>query len=136
MNDNKGGRPTVMTEDKIKELEGYFLQGLSDRESCLLADIHPATLYDYCLANPHFGEKKELLKDKPKTQAKININKALNDQDKDISKWYLERKDNDFKTKTEVKEDSNQNITYQWANADESNNDRLPASPVTGGLPQ
>lgn len=90
--EKKVGRPTVMTEAMIGKLELLFAQGLSDREACLIADISPSTLYDYCTENPDFAERKELLKDKPKIKAKLNVAEAIENKDIDMSKWYLERK--------------------------------------------
>ena len=106
MAENKVGRPTVMTEDMIGKLELLFAKGLSDREACLIADISPSTLYDYCTANPDFAERKELLKEQVKTKAKLNIAEAIEQEDIDISKWYLERKAKDeFSTKQEISGD-------------------------------
>ncbi|MBS8115188.1 hypothetical protein F6P88_12710, partial [Streptococcus suis] len=104
---NKGGRPTKMTQGTIKKLEEAFLRGLSDEEACLYANISKPTLYDYCKKNPQFSDRKELLKQRLKTRAKLNISNAIEDGDVAISKWYLERKDDEFKTKTKLEHDGN-----------------------------
>lgn len=97
------GRPTIMTEETIAKLEQAFLIGASDREACLVANINPATLYRYCEENPEFSERKEILKDTPKYTARTNIINALNDGDKDTSKWYAERKiKEEFAQRTET----------------------------------
>ena len=106
----KRGRPTKMTQGTLRKLEELFVKGLSDEEACLLADIGTTTLYDYCKENPVFSERKELLKQRVKTRAKLNISKAIDDGDIDLSKWYLERRDNDFKTKQAVTHDGEVNI--------------------------
>lgn len=112
MTENKVGRPTVMTETMIGKLELLFARGLSDREACLIANISPSTLYDYCTENPDFAERKELLKDNIKTQAKLNVAEAIEKKDVDISKWYLERKAKDeFSTKQEIAADVNSDVT-------------------------
>ncbi len=109
---NKVGRPTVMTNDVIGKLEELFAKGLSDREACLIADIHPSTLYDYCNINPEFAERKELLKEQIKTRAKLNVAEAINNNDIDMSKWYLERKAKDeFSTKQEIQADIDGDVT-------------------------
>ena len=108
----KVGRPTVMTEAMIGKLEMLFAKGLSDREACLIADITPSTLYDYCNANPEFSERKELLKDKVKIKAKLNISEAIEKEDTDMSKWYLERKARDeFSVKQTIEADVNNEVT-------------------------
>ena len=100
---NKVGRPTVMTEAVLGKLELLFAKGLSDREACLIVDINPTTLYDYCNTHPDFKERKELLKEKPKTTAKLNIAEAIENGDIENSKWYLERKAKDeFSTKQTI----------------------------------
>lgn len=111
MAENKVGRPTVMTEEMIGKLELLFAKGLSDREACLIANIHPSTLYDYCEKNPEFTERKELLKEKVKIQAKLNIADAIENNDVDNSKWYLERKAKDeFSTKQIIDADVNGDV--------------------------
>ena len=57
MAENKVGRPTVMTKEVLSKLEMLFAHGLTDREACLIADINPATLYNYCNENPEFSDK-------------------------------------------------------------------------------
>ena len=98
-----GGRPTVMTSEVIKKLEIGFAKGLTDAECSDFAGISPATLYNYCNENPEFFEKKELLKHRPKINAKFNVAEAIEKGDVDLSKWYLERKAKDeFSTKQDV----------------------------------
>lgn len=98
------GRPTVMTPETIARLEDGFLAGLSDREACLFANIAPSTLYAYCEENPDFSERKELLKEEVKLQAKLNIKNAITGEKRDLdtSKWYTERKDRSFSLKQEL----------------------------------
>jgi hypothetical protein len=112
MAENKVGRPTVMTDAMIGKLEMLFAKGLSDREACLIADITPSTLYDYCNKNPEFTERKELLKEKVKIQAKLNIAEAIENKDVDNSKWYLERKAKDeFSVKQMIEADVTNEVT-------------------------
>lgn len=96
------GRPTVMTQEVIEELEKAFLVGATDKEACFLAKISPATLYNYCQENKEFLDRKEALKDMVKYRARLNIATAINEGDKSLSQWYLERKAKDeFSQKTE-----------------------------------
>lgn len=99
---SKRGRPAKMTLETLQKLEEGFLMSLSDREASLYADIAPSTLYAYCQEHSDFSERKELLKEQVKIKAKSNITKAINDGDKPLSQWYLERKAKDeFSTRTE-----------------------------------
>lgn len=114
------GRPTVMTEDVLLKLEYAFMRGLSDVEACLFADIGTTTLYEYCNKNPEFAERKEELKKHPTAKAKLNVAEAIENQDVDISKWYLERKAKDeFSTKQEIKADVDADVTINIELTDE-----------------
>ena len=98
-----GGRPTVMTAETLQKLEYGFARSLTDTECCDFAGITPSTLYNYCNKNPEFSEKKELLKHRPKINAKFNVADAIENGDVDLSKWYLERKAKDeFSTKQDI----------------------------------
>lgn len=88
----KEGRPTVMTSETLRKLEEAFSIGASDKEAIFVADVSSTAFYDYCKEHPEFAERKEQLKDMPKYKARKNINKAIDDGDKNISTWYLERK--------------------------------------------
>lgn len=107
MEENKEnrGRPTLMTDEKVKELEGYFSIGATDLEACFLANISKQTLYNYQENNPDFVDRKEALKNMPKYKAKKNIVGEIEKGDKETSKWYLERKDREFKNKTDITTD-------------------------------
>lgn len=106
------GRPTVMTEETIQKLEYAFMRGLTDLEACLYANISKSTLYNYCNENPAFMDRKELLKEQVKVQAKLNVAESIENKDVDISKWYLERRAKDeFSTKQEIKADVDADVT-------------------------
>ena len=100
---NKRGRPKKITEEIVQKLEEAFLQGLSDREACIYANIAPSTFYDYCSSHKDFSERKELLKENLKMKAKMNLARSIEDGNMTQSIWYLERKCKDeFSSKQEV----------------------------------
>lgn len=100
---NKGGRPTVMTDEVVSKLEYGFMRGMNDTEACVYAGISRQTLYEYIQKNPEFADRKEDLKKKPSTQAKLNITEAIEAGDTDLAKWWLERRNKDeFSLKQEV----------------------------------
>lgn len=97
---NKGGRPTVMTKDVLEKLEHAFAMGCTDLEASCYADIDPKSLYNYQKKDEDFLRRKEKLKQNPFMLARKNVHNALADGDKDMSKWFLERKKKDeFSTK-------------------------------------
>lgn len=86
----KSGRPTKMTPRTLGKLREAFLLGASDEEACLLADIHPDTLYAYQKEKPEFSEQKKTLKLNPVLKARRAIFKDLDNPR--TAMWYLERR--------------------------------------------
>ena len=96
------GRPTVMTSDVVNKLEQAFSIGCSDLEACLHAGISKQTLYDYQAKYPEFADRKAMLKERLVLKARTVIAKALDKEDENTAKWYLERKRKDeFSAKVE-----------------------------------
>lgn len=84
-----------MTPLVISKLEEAYLNDATDSEACLVAGVSVATLYNYQKEHPDFIERKEALKDSVKYRAKINLVRAISDEekpDKETSKWWLERR--------------------------------------------
>ena len=100
---NKGGRPTKMNPETVKKLEDAFSLGCSDIEACIYADITKQTLYNYQDSHPEFLDRKEALKQKLVLKARTVVANALEKEDENTAKWYLERKARDeFAAKQEV----------------------------------
>lgn len=98
---NSGGRPTVMTPEVLEKLRQAFLIGCTDIEACLAANISRATLNNYQNANPDFLDKKEEWKQNPLLKARNTIYNNLDD--KDMARWYAERKNKDeFSSRSEI----------------------------------
>ena len=96
------GRPTVMTQARLDKLEEAFAMGCTDLEACFYADISVDALYKYQRENPEYIKRKEALKEQPVLKARKVVVDALDDGDKDMSKWYLERRKKDeFSTRQE-----------------------------------
>ena len=96
------GRPRSVDSETLNKLEGAFSMDCTDEEACILANISPATLYNYQKANPDFLERKRLLKNTMIAKARSVLAEALNKKDKDTARWYLERKRRDeFATRVE-----------------------------------
>lgn len=99
---NDTGRPTVMTSETVVALCTAFTMGCSDIEACAFAGIGTTALYEYQKHNPEFTERKKLLRETVAVRARHVVEKAINEGDKDMAKWYLERKKKDeFSTKVE-----------------------------------
>jgi hypothetical protein len=99
---NKGGRPTLMTENTIQKLEQAFSVGATDLEACFFANISKSTLYNYQESHPEFVERKEGLKNQLSLIAKNTLGRSIKNGNETDAKWYLERKNKDeFSTKTQ-----------------------------------
>jgi len=98
---DKGGRPTVFTDETIAKLEYAFSLDCTDKEACFHADINPSTLYRYQNENPDFKERKDILKQSPVFKARQSVLDGI-ESDKRLALMYLERKKKDeFSVKTE-----------------------------------
>lgn len=97
------GRPTAFTPETISKLEEAFMNGATDIEACLIADVSTTALYNYQLRNPSFVERKQKLKEQPAYQARKVIIDKIHSGDADTAKWYLERKKKaEFSTRQEL----------------------------------
>ena len=105
------GRPTVMTDDVVAKLENVFSIGGSDVEACLMAGISRDTLYDYQKVHPEFVDRKNMLKEKLVLKARTVIANALNKEDRETAKWYLEKK-----KKNEFGKDDSVNVSVSTNN--------------------
>ena len=102
------GRHTVMDENTLHIFEEAYCNDLSDEQACYLAKIGESTLYKYQVEHPEFIERKRRLKDDTKLRARMKIREAILKEDKpDTARWYLERKDKEFKPKQEIEADVN-----------------------------
>ena len=87
------GRPTVMTDEVIRKLEAAFMVGATDGEASCNAGIGISTLYDYCVANPNFSDRKETLKNQSGMKAKIIVSKSLDEENLTTAHKVIDRKE-------------------------------------------
>ena len=92
---DKGGRPTVITDEVIRKLEEAFAVGATDLEACFYAGISKTAFYNYQEDNPEFKERKEGLKNQLGLIAKNNLARSIKGGNDADAKWYLERKRKD-----------------------------------------
>ncbi len=120
MAENKGGRPTVMTDEVVSKLEYGFMRGMNITECCHYADISRTAFYEYLDKNPEFPNRMEELRSHPATRAKLNVVEAIENGDTDLSKWWLERRNKDeFSTKQEIDADVKGDVTITIELVDE-----------------
>lgn len=101
-NRNQVGRPRAIGEEELRKLEEAFKLGCTNREACFYANVKESTFYDYLKEYPEYSEKIDIWKSYEKIKARMVVHKALDKGDKEMAKWYLERKAKDeFSTKQE-----------------------------------
>jgi hypothetical protein len=89
-------------DETVKLLDEAFMMDCSIEEACFLAKISRQTYYNWIESFPEYKERFDNLRSNLRLKAKKNISKELDNGDKDISKWYLERRDKDFKPKSDL----------------------------------
>lgn len=82
--------PKELGEDIIQKLEEAFAFGASDIEACFYAGISQRQLHDYIQKHPDFGDRRELLKQRPTLLARQTLMKALKEDPK-VALEYLDR---------------------------------------------
>lgn len=95
--------PVKLDDETVKKIEDAFAMDCSVSEACLLANISRPTYYNWIKSFPELEERFNILKDNLKVKSKAIIRKQIEEkQDKDTAKWYLEKRDKDFKPKQDV----------------------------------
>jgi len=117
----------------LESLKDYLELGFSRSRACKMVGFDETRLSKWLSNDEAFSMKVQGWENAMNKLALANIRDAMmkesetEDARKDTSKWWSERKmRDDFSTKTEVKEESDVNITYKWAN-DNDNDSILPA---------
>lgn len=104
---NRGGRPTDMTPDVVTKLIAAFNNGFSITEACQYADIARVTYYRWLEKDDEFSYKMSVAQTAPNRKAKANLIDIINNPEADpigarlASMYWLDRRDPDFKSKTE-----------------------------------
>lgn len=119
------GRPTVMTEKVIAKIEEELKNGATLKQACFLANIGYRTVYNYFDEFPEFKERCELLQQLPNYLARKNIVTKITDGDLNESRYWLDRKDREFKPKQDLTTDDEkiQPVLVKFIEADENNRD-------------
>ena len=112
-----GGRPSKITPSVLRKLEEAYLLDATHLEAAIYAGISESTLHDYRKKNPEFSERMKVVRRMTGLQAKINITKAIKDGDIKVSKWYLERRDDDFKPRLKVEKNTTHDAAVSFLHA-------------------
>jgi len=118
------GRPTKMTDEVIEKIENELKNGATLSQASFLADISLRTLYNYFNDYPEFKERCELLQGMVAYRARVNIKNKIELGDIDTSKYWLDRKDKEFKLKTDITSNDNelQPVLVKFLNGEPEDN--------------
>jgi hypothetical protein len=98
----RAGRPSVMTQEVVRKLEGAFVYDCSVEEACLYAGISRNTYYEFVKKYPAFQDRIEALRNAPYLVCRKTLIAAA-EHDADLALKILERKRREeFSTRTEV----------------------------------
>lgn len=118
------GRPTVMTPEVIEKIEEELKNGATLQQAAFLADISLKTLYNYFKDYPDYKERCNLLQNLVSYRARKNIKEKIEKGDIETSKYWLDRKDKEFKPKSDMTSDDEalQPVLVKFLNGDSENN--------------
>lgn len=94
--------PYKYTDATVEKLVEAFSKSYSVLEACQYARINRDTFYKWLKEIPEFQDIIDEAKARPIKQAKGVIDTALKSGDVNTAKWYVERRDPDFKPKAEI----------------------------------
>lgn len=100
-----GGRPTKKDIETVKKLIAGFNNGFNDTEACSYSGISRETFYKWIKNDREFSDIITNAKAYPNKKAKEVILEGMAAGNTADAKWWLERKDPDFKAKGELKLD-------------------------------
>lgn len=106
----KGQVKQKKTPTVIKALEEALGLGCSIVNACLQAGISESTYHRWCEEDEKLKKRFAMLRQKQILKARKIIDKALNENDVNTAKWYLERKCKDEFSPT-VKQEIEQSVT-------------------------
>ena len=99
------GRPTVFTPEVLAKIREAYLMDCGDQEAALYAGISYSALSHYQAANEDFKQEIPILRSALKIRAKMAIKASLDEGDDSVARWYLDRRDSDYKQKQELTAD-------------------------------
>lgn len=96
------GRPTKYSPEVVVKLEAAFNNGYNVTEACQYAGIHKDTYYRWIEDIDGFSDQMEIARAMPNRKAKEVLAGAIQGGDTNAAKYWLDRRDPDFKQKGEL----------------------------------
>lgn len=99
---NDVGRPTDKTPEVVAKLTAAFHNGFNIQQACHYAGIHKVTYYRWLAADERFSYEMEAARGAPNAKAKEVVLGAVQAGDVNAAKFWLDRRDPEFKQKGEM----------------------------------
>jgi hypothetical protein len=93
------------TPEVVGKLISAFANGFNISQACVYAEIHRDTYYDWCETDKNFSDKMNEAQTRIGMRARQVVADAINNAeapDLNAAKWWLEKRDADFKQKVEM----------------------------------
>jgi hypothetical protein len=90
-------RPPKIDENVLAKIKLCFSVGMNDEQTAYFCWISYDTLNRYQNKNPQFCNEKQVLKESITMQSRINIWKSIKSWNIEDSKWWLSKRDPEFK---------------------------------------
>lgn len=97
-----GGRPTKKDAETVNKLIAGFNNGFNDSEACSYSGISRETFYKWLKNDKKFSDVITHAQEYPNKKAKEVVLDGINAGNSSDAKWWLERKDKEFKAKGEL----------------------------------
>ena len=87
--ENKAGRPCKIDKEIINEMKNYMVAGLTLKDACSLLEIDVSTWRRFEENNPDYKRKRLKWQSMLKAKAKMNIAKAITENDVGLSVYLM-----------------------------------------------
>lgn len=129
---NTGGVASFQAEFAtiIQNFTMAFQNGYSVEEACQLVGIHRATFYRWLEREPVFKKRMDEARHMPNRRAKEVVIAAIDAGDTSSARWWLERRDPEFKAKGELEINASQTEEKLKEFMDDTDDDAYSSSPA------
>lgn len=104
---NAIGRPTKLTPAVVGKLTAAFANGFTIEQACIYADINRDTYYEWLKKDSNFSDNMAAAQGQLGLQARKVVAESLTRGDIQTAKWWLEKRDPEFSSKSEIKHEVN-----------------------------
>lgn len=130
--------PYKYNDKTVAKLVAAFNNGYNISEACHYASIDRTTYYDWIKAMDGFEALMDQAKELPNRLAKETVMTAIKDGDTNSARWWLDRRDPEFKPKAELDNQVGLKETREKIGEfldDDDSTDAIGEQPITADAP-